>query len=418
MQKEEKIAAAAAKRNTTLQQNTTMAQSDRGENDCYTAVTSRLPSGSVIAVVSASRDAAREYLRPLRQAGISGRWIEVQTDIQALRRIELDDDVRMLVAVGGNAAADCAKWLGHTHARPVFVAVTAPFATTVLDGYCAVREKGICKVLPCAAPVDAALLEGQVTAAPSELPDAFGGICAVAVSLFDREAYARAVGDARQAIVREQAFDVLFALLDEVAEGGRSNPALPFLLAKTSLALARLSQTESVGFVRGSADDCARLAARLWEYEGREPLGQGEGAFIFGSVLCRMYRAFMQSPPLAFLPPPDNNLRAEKLSEYLGLDDFSAARTAVRRVQCVELAAYRMHEYSDELCEVAGEAERVFDAAARWYKRLYADDGYGLQGVVDASDVRTVVALTPDFFPVFGTALTLLREFGVLERYL
>ena len=49
---------------------------------------------------------------------------------------------------------------------------------------------------------------------------------------------------------------------------------------------------------------------------------------------------------------------------------------------------------------------------------MYPDDGYSLKGKIEPSDLKLCMALAPDTFAVTGSALTLMREFGLLERWL
>ena len=67
---------------------------------------------------------------------------------------------------------------------------------------------------------------------------------------------------------------------------------------------------------------------------------------------------------------------------------------------------------------LACDCVKVFDEAKRLFRRMYPDDGYSLKGKIEPSDLKLCMALAPDTFAVTGSALTLMREFGLLERWL
>lgn len=378
--------------------------------DGVAAIASLLPGGGMAGVVAERDETLRDYARRLRKAGIGTRRIPLTEPLAE----KPDDDVRLLVALGGNRAAAYAKRMARRDGLPVFVVITSPCAVRVLDPVC--LDFADASVCDGTVPVGAAVAEDLVTACGNELPSAFGDICATALRLFDREAYGSAVGKSYCGAVRERALDITYRALDAVTERRRDDPRLCIRLADLAVKSACLSQAEA-SFTFGSADDCARAAARLFRFEARPPLSHGEFAFLFGAVLSKMYCAFLEAPSFDF-PPPDNNLRADRLTELFGLSEHAAVCAAVRRLKNAELAAYRIQEYRDELYDAAAETVRVFEEAKRRFRRLYADDGFGLRGVLEASDVRLVTALAPDLFPANGSMLTLLREFGVLDRYL
>ncbi len=387
------------------------------DSDGVAAIARLLPTGSVVLLVADAEPAAGTYASRLRHSGISVRITTCEEEEKSIGEMPVDDDVRMVVALGGNGCADCAKRLGRLRRRPVFITLTSPAAATVLHRNCTVRRGDTVLAVEGVEPKGAAIAR-DLFSAGDDLPGAFGGICTAAVALFDREVCARTSGRPFCAQVTRTAYDLVYCALDLVRKYDRNHKELPQRLAEISLKLSLLSQADGKGnIVGGAAYDCARTAAALLRREDRVVRPYGQLAFIFGTVLCRIYREWI-SCPAVFTPPPDNNRRAELLSEYFGLDEFTAARIAVRRWENTALAAYRLNEYRSELSASISDAYAVFDEAGRYFRRLHADDGYGLRNYLDSADVRTVVALAPDFFPASSSALTLMRELGFLDRYL
>lgn len=375
-----------------------------------------LPKTSAVTVIGSSAENAGEYMRKLRRAGFAPKFVKAERTARAINRINVDDDVRMIVSVGGEREADCAKRLSKVRNLPVYAVINVPSAVTTLTQQCALYDGCVLSLAEGNVPLGVAATDLQ-TAPENALADALGGICAAASGLFDSEAYLVSKGKSLGCKIRDEAFSLIYEALDAAQLKTRRAPDLKNELARISVALAALAQENGVVFVRGAADDCARTAEMLFRREQRNPLGRGEFAFIFGCVLSKTYIEFVNGET-RFTPPPDNNLRAELLCEYLGFDALTAARATLCRVKQVGLAEYRMREYRDELASLAGDVSHVFDEAKRTFRRMYPDDGYSLTGRITSDDVRTVIALAPDTFTVAGSALTLMREFGLLDRYL
>jgi len=385
------------------------------DGDGITDIAELLPAGSAVAVVAAGAENASEYMRKMRRAGIKPRLLVACGEQRRIPCPNIDDDVRLIAAYGGESEADCAKLLGKERKLPVYFVAATPAAITALTPQCRVWCGTALRLSEGAVPVGAAIDERACELA-KDLPDAFGGICAATAGVFDSEAYLRAVGKSVSPEVREEAFNLAYRALD-CAKKGRNASGLCVELARISLRLASLAQSAGLAFVRGAADDCARTAQMLFAREERAQCGRGELAFLFGCALGKTYLEFV-SGESGFTPPPDNNYRAEKLCEYLGFDELTAARAAISRMKNAELAAYRVREYREELGLLACDCVKVFDEAKRLFRRMYPDDGYSLKGKIEPSDLKLCMALAPDTFAVTGSALTLMREFGLLERWL
>jgi len=368
------------------------------DGDGITDIAELLPAGSTVAVVAAGAENASEYMRKMRRAGIKPRLLVACGEQRRIPCPNIDDDVRLIAAYGGESEADCAKLLGKERKLPVYFVAAASAAITALTPQCRVWCGTALRLSEGAVPVGAAIDERACELA-KDLPDAFGGICAATAGVFDSEAYLRAVGKSVSPEVREEAFNLAYRALD-CAKKGRNASGLCVELARISLRLASLAQSAGLAFVRGAADDCARTAQMLFAREERAQCGR----FVSGES--------------GFTPPPDNNYRAEKLCEYLGFDELTAARAAISRMKNAELAAYRVREYREELGLLACDCVKVFDEAKRLFRRMYPDDGYSLKGKIEPSDLKLCMALAPDTFAVTGSALTLMREFGLLERWL
>ncbi|MDE7395725.1 MAG: hypothetical protein K2M95_06380 [Clostridiales bacterium] len=368
------------------------------EDDGADAIAKLVPPLCSAGIVANSEDAAKVYARTLRHRGVRS----------VLLHGAPSEDVRLLVALGGDTETERAKRLGAQYGLDVF-GVFSVGVRTALDGF---YTQGL-HTYPCAYPVGAAICDELVL--PSLLPHSLASICAAALAVCDGETAARLRG-MPVGSMPERALDIVYAALD-AAKQGRGCPTLAHTLIKLSFSLAKLGQGEQALPTRCAAELAARAATLLFRREKRTPLPLPVFGFLFGEKLAALYRVFLQEPPL-FCPPPDDNLRAAYLTEYFGLSPLTAASAASTHVPFDALAAFRLREYQTELLSRAEECVRVFSEARRPFCRLFPDDGFSLVNALDGSDIKTVVALAPDLFSLSLTLLGVMRAAGVLDRYL
>ena len=371
--------------------------------DGVSAIAELLPPHSVVSVVHGDEKLFGEYASRLRKRGIVAR-----------PHGEPSEDVRMVVSLGGGVEAERARIAAGKAGLPSFVVVASPDASTALSRRCYDYGSPLFGV-KCSPPVGIAVAEDLMRS--EALPSAFGSLCATVLAAFDYEATSRAAGKSPDRSVIEAANGLSARALDLMRLHDRESRRLPALMATLTVKCALLSETCDFDFNRGSPDDCARTAAALLIREGRKVPERGECAFIFASALSRLYRTSLFYSG-EFVPPPDDNLRAELMSEYFGLDEMTAARLTAAKIKNSPLAAYRVREYRDELELAATDAISVFDEGAKYFRRLFSDDGYSARNYFDTADMRTVIAFAPDSRPISVTALTLMREFGLLDKYL
>ena len=159
----------------------------------------------------------------------------------------------------------------------------------------------------------------------------------------------------------------------------------------------------------GALNACLKMLLR---HEGRTAKTDGENAFVLSAVLCKIYRQVLDEGDFGFVPPPDNNLRMEKLSEYLGVPREAAAEWLVPypKTEAFKLQRYRVREYRDELSDILAETDETMTTA-------YRDDGYSLSHYLAEDDVRVCLALAPDVGGEFSL-LTQMKIAGLLDKYL
>ena len=370
--------------------------------DGVSAIAELLPPASVVSAVFESDAVFGEYASRLRKRGITAR-----------PHGEMKGDERMVISLGGGETAERARIEARKVGLPAFIVVASPDASTSLGSRCYAPGSPFCGV-KCVPPVGIAVAGNLVR---GDSVGAFGAICSLSLAAFDYEAGMRATGSIPDRSLINAANELVTNALDLVRESGRGDKELPIRLAELSVKCALLSEASDFDLSRGSPDDCARTAAALFKHEGRTAPSRGECAFIFASALSKLYRGSLFYAG-EFVPPPDNNLRAELMGEYFGLDEMTAAKLTATKIKNAPLAHYRVHEYRDELELAISDVSAAIDEGAKYFRRLYPDDGYSAREYFDRADMRTVIAFAPDSRPINITALTLMREFGLLDKYL
>ncbi len=361
------------------------------EGDGSEAIASLVPPLSVCALVGAE-DITREYAHVLRRKGVA-----------CVRAEEaLDENVRLVVALGGTSELERAKRISGT--VPVFALCCGEAVGALDDTYCSKFS-----LHDCAPPVGAAVLPPPASALPAVL----GDVCAASLGAMDGVAMAVLRGEPIPEF--SEVFSLCYRAL-EICRLGRHNEETGVRLVRLGLEIGQKGRERGVRLARGGADACARALQLLARHERRAVPPHGECVFLCGELLASLYKAFIAAPP-RFCPPPDDNLRAEALHEFFGLPPLLCTRLSVPRLSSLPLAAYRLREYRDELSDAAGEAVRIFAEAKHAFCRLFADDGYAFTRAFDQSDCRLAIALAPEVAAA-PSFLDAMRLFGVLDSAL
>ena len=157
---------------------------------------------------------------------------------------------------------------------------------------------------------------------------------------------------------------------------------------------------------------CLEMLAR---HESRRAQSYGESAFLYATTLVDLYAEGLFLSQKAFLPPPDNNRRADLLAEYLGVAPVFSDKYQKKRRADLALMKYRAKVYRDEILSELADAKKIFSAATKTFFRLYDDDGFSVDR--EREEGALCVALAPDVSDRF-TCLDYLKACGVLDGFL
>lgn len=334
---------------------------------------------------------------------------------------KLPDSVRAVLGFGGGFIADCAKYLAAFKSLPCGVVVRSHASPSLLVPSASIDGGGMPRLFKTGSPKvivcdpDKLDLSGDANAA------AFGEISSRLLALFDWKFAALIHGEKLCETIYDAALGEVDGLLKSLRGMTRRTNAVSGMLLESGLKLSALAALDDSSRLYGGGDTaCALALEMLTRYENGYCRLRGENELLFSMMLADVYpKVFELKKSTGFLPPPDNNMRLEKLKEYFGIDEQIAARsvTPYQSDRAEKLCSYRIGEYEDEL---RGELERVslrLSEAYRIFRRLYADDGFSLRGYLGVAEARLCIGLAPEMHSKF-TTLTELKNMGALDGYL
>ncbi|MDR2202020.1 MAG: iron-containing alcohol dehydrogenase [Clostridiales bacterium] len=389
------------------------------------AAQSVAPSGSAVFLISdsATREGTNRAVdKALMRAGYSpAAHIFAKPpagSVAECAKIAVPENVRFVVGAGGPVIADVAKYTAARRKIPCILVPTPPFSTGLFAPAAALTRNGADKTFftpPPAALVCDPSLSGN--SAKEFAAAQFGSLVSKLVALFDWKAASVLNGEYFCPTVFERALALIDAAIQKSrVAAAKTDADFAGDCVKFSALCALL---DSNRLNAGAEVQCARALKLLCKRELRPLRPSGENEFLFSRVIMRLYKTYLSGGADFFVPPPDNNSRLEKISEYLGLSEAAALERLrpVVRLADTRLNAYKLNEYRDELYALVCDFDMRLQTAWRPFKRLFPDDGYAAVHSLDKADVSLLVALAPDLYPEF-TLLAYMKDLGLLDGYL
>jgi hypothetical protein len=341
-------------------------------------------------------------------------------DTAGASRLLVHEDARVLIAAGGESVRDMVKYAAFKRKLP-YITVMSDFSGGALSPFPALYRGKFAGVFATRPPIaliaDTDILNRAGAAARIS---ALAAIAAKDIALTDwyiahiirGEAYcpetARAAG-------------VLVGRANALLRTGAAGEAGARQLTDIAVRLSFLEQwTGGSRLSNGGETHTARCMELLLCAAGRRVKGRGENLFLAAAALSRVYRTFTARDVSAvFRPPPDLNLRAERMAKVFNIDESEALR---RLKPCPDWAESRITrhkfgEYAGDFSALIGGAETRLTEALKHFKRAYPDAGFWIKGYFSAAEYGVCMALAPELSPKY-TFLTHLRDEGVSDRYL
>lgn len=250
------------------------------------------------------------------------------------------------------------------------------------------------------------------------LASVFGETVSLDLAAFDLEFGALMRGERRYDDVCRQAGEIISELTATLKNREKDRAFAAKTLVAAGEKTAKLVMRYPELLHASGAAQTAEALRMLYAAEDRTLGMRGETEMLIGLYVLDFYiKNLPERTEMTF--PPDNGKHIDGLCEYLGADVRKACVYAspVYPPERMRLCEYRKREFRSEIAEKLTAIRKRQTDAVRVFKRLYADDGFGLSKLIDKTDIGLCLALAPDVF-AGDTMLSFLKQAGRLERYI
>lgn len=343
---------------------------------------------------------------------------DLKPDRAVVQTLELEEDTRGIVAVGGGSTADIAKYAAAKCRLPLFLLGTSQATAGYLASSSMLLSDGFYEVFK-TKPPEYFAFDTDFLSDKAELNAAgFGEVCSRLTALFDWEF----AGEVNGEDYCKGAEKHTVSLIADLIKGVGSSPASlhPSLIAKAALRLSAVLQLIGDSRLMCGGDMQIMHGLELLHRQKDKPVKLwGENEMLTAQVALKIYGALIEGGELGFIPPPDNNLRLDTLSERFGLPAaraFSKVRPYIPLDELLRQGCC-LDECRQTLSFKLKIYQKILFSANRVFKRLYKDKGYSYNEYIAADDLALCVGLAPDLREKF-TTLTYMKQLGVLDRYI
>jgi len=341
-------------------------------------------------------------------------------NLMEANQISIPEDCMLVVGIGGASIAEIVKFVATKENKPCVIILNSVAASRVLaPASCLVDDNGLEQTIQVTPPVGLFCDADNLRYVCDKfIASSFGELMAKYISLFDY----KAASVINKEPFCDTAYNIGIAILDDLISTFADSKEKICIekLALSSIKFGALSQwLDNNRLFCGSDTACGHVAKILFKYEQRKSRRRGEFEFMFARVVQCIYKSFLEGEIRGFIPPPDNNMRLDRIEEFLGLKE-SVAIEKIRPILTplsTTLAKYRLDEYKADLLAACNQNTNRLVAAFKIFKRLYDDDGYNLINVLDESSSGLCVSLAPDLKSGF-TFLSYLKDMGHLDEFI
>ncbi|HEY8419164.1 MAG TPA: iron-containing alcohol dehydrogenase [Clostridia bacterium] len=330
------------------------------------------------------------------------------------------DDIRLLIAIGGGLIAETAKIASLLCGLPLAVYYTVPECDGALNCYSHAYHNNIKEIYKSAYPSIVCVDLDRVYQCPQNYIGAGLGIIASKYpALFDW--YFSHIFNLKEFDykVSEDLFKVLENFLQKSQDLIKKDKTAYLDLVLTQLKISAL--VKSIALLGGGETGALNVLEMFFHKENRPIRTRGENLFLSSKIILRAYKAWLNKLKLSegYFYMPDNSLRVEKLTDYLGLGELEA----LNRIKTLddyeqwEIMQYKWSEYNQELNQKINQYCDCFEKYERIFKRVYDDAGFWTTKYLTESDIMLMIGLAPDAIRNF-TLISFIKFTGQLDKYL
>jgi len=321
----------------------------------------------------------------------------------------------VIVGVGGGKLCDRAKLLAKKLDKKLFL------VSTSVSGVCGTNAVDTTQPIfvqkQCALPSHVIIDYNLIDCGKNGLAAGFGEGVSRLFSLLDNRIANCINGERFCDTIYEQIKEHVTSLVKRLENKDRRDNSVKQIIVEHNTLMSLLDQ-QNLGEVYGGGEVSAALFdERLSIAEQRPTKRFGESLFLQALALTEFYKEGLFFNNKAFLPPPNNNYRAELISQYLNVDEAYCHKYQCKlyKQKDLELMKYRLGVYSAEIKKELIFLSNLLKQAKKIFYKLYDDDGYAISGIREEGSLS--VALAPDISNNF-TCLEYFKQIGVLDNFL
>jgi len=338
------------------------------------------------------------------------------------------EDARVVLGIGGGSIIDAAKYIASTRGLPCYIAATSPALIGCLAPSVMLFKDGFVEVLKTAPPV-AVLCDTDFfdrIENPCNLYNhasaALGEIAGVLTAIFDWRVSGLITNEFFCPYLAETARDCIELLIEKLNSGIAVLPHdIMGQAAECSLRLSAIAQmTGNSRLICGGETHLTHAYLMLLNRQRRQRRLYGEYIGMAAISVFELYiDELKNNVKKGFIPPPDNNIRMDKIAGHFGVPWLRAGDkiSPLYDMNALEISVYKLAEFREELLAQASSALKKAEQLRRSARRTYDDFGYSLNNHIAKTDMDRCMALAPDVREKF-TLLTQFKNMGLLERLL
>lgn len=333
----------------------------------------------------------------------------------------LKDDTRLIIAVGGYEVIETAKLISSASKLPLALYILTPECDTALTPYACAYHNGIKEIFITRAPLIVCVDMSAINAKESFMGGGIGILASKFLALWDWD-FARIFNNQKcDYQIFNTALSVLKNFLSTAQYVLNGEKAAILDMIQAQLKLSALTQiSRSPRLLGGGEDSLYNVLEMFFLKENKKLRMRGENLILCSKIIIKAYKVWLQKLKTdTFFCPPDNTLRLEKLTDYMGLSELVALKKIymVDSIEQWEIMQYKWAEYREDLQQKLKEYSNYFEKLEQVFKRVYSDASFWTTKYLTDSDIMLMLGLAPDTSPKF-TMLSFVKMTGVLEGYL
>ena len=310
--------------------------------------------------------------------------------------IEMQEMVRLIVAVGGGSIARLARYASTIRHNPCVHVMTCTTTADILSATC-FGDKSV-------NPPSCVIFDPRFAKQTSRLlASGYGEICSTVLKNVDVRWAVRVGENGSCPYLLQQVEEVVREYIDECKYCENKD----MLTAKTLLIIGLLNQ-----MIEQEITPCDRCVQLLEGVADVEPAPWGINAMIFASTMLGWYKAALKSPSNYMRVGLDRMSTTIGTCQSLGLDGVRVT-IAQGKLKYKRQWAWMMREYKEDLADEALLAHTSLMRCMRQFRRIFDDAGYFLADYIDSDRVLKIAEASLVVSPRY-TIPVLLAEDGIL----